>query len=299
MISSISGCTGEDKMQDPEPKNLPFCMSALGGDFVPLKPGDADPAGPGVWIVFRGNELVLKNGERASFVKGESPAWLGGQDGILIGTWQGKPVRLLEIDPGNPIPAGYLAEPLLQTFFLQRLTDDLVTLAGLAQQILLWERKSRLCSLCGGGMERIPATWGRKCRNCGHEHFPHIHPCTIVLVRRGDDLLLIRKPEWPPGYFSIPSGFCDFGESLEECARREVEEETGIRIKALRYVGSQSWPFPGQLMVGFIAEYEGGEIVVDRTELEDAAWYHRDALPPTFSASSIAGWMMERFGKEH
>lgn len=285
-------------MPDPEAKNLPFCVSALGDEFVPLKPGDTDPAGPGIRIVFRGNDLVLKTGESASLIEGEPPAWLGnGGDGILIGTWKGKPVRLLEIDPGIATPAGYLAEPLLYTFFLQRLPDDLVTLAGLAQQILMWERKSSCCSLCGGGLERITGTWGKRCLQCGHEHFPHIHPCAIVLVRRGDELLLIRKPEWPPGYFSIPSGFCDFGESLEECARREVEEETGIRIQGLRYVGSQSWPFPAQLMIGFIAEYAGGEIVVDRTELEDAGWFRRDALPPTFSAKSIAGWMMERFGK--
>jgi NAD+ diphosphatase len=76
-----------------------------------------------------------------------------------------------------------------------------------------------------------------------------------------------------------------------------VEEETGIRIRELRYVGSQSWPFPGQLMIGFVAEYAGGEIVVERGELEDAAWFGIGSLPPTFSAGSIAGWMMERFGK--
>lgn len=146
-------------------------------------------------------------------------------------------------------------------------------------------------------MERIPGTWGKKCLECGHEHFPHIHPCTIVLVSRGDELLLVRKPEWPPGYYSIPSGFCDFGECLEECASREVEEETGIRIRNLRYVGSQSWPFPGQLMIGFTAEYAGGEIVVDRSELEEAGWFRRDAMPPTFSSGSIAGWIMEKFGK--
>lgn len=281
-----------------ESTNLPFNAGSLPGGFVSLKPGEPGPDEPGIWIPFRGGDLVLATEGGASFIEGELPEGLGSHSGgLLIGTWNHRPVRLLELDADAELPSGWLAEPLLFTFFHERLPYDLLTLAGLAQQILQWERKSRRCSLCGGHMERIAGTWGKKCQKCGHEHFPHIHPCTIVLVKRGDELLLIRKPEWPPGYFSIPSGFCDFGESLEECARREVEEETGIRIKDLRYVGSQSWPFPGQLMIGFIAEYAEGEIVVERSELEDAAWFRRDALPPTFSARSIAGWMMERFGR--
>jgi NAD+ diphosphatase len=285
-------------MTYPDSTNLPFNFGALRDGFAAVKPGEPDSGELGIWIVFRGNELVLNAGDGVSFIEGKLPEWCGiSSTGILIGTWKCVPVRILEMETGTEVPAGYLAEPLLLTFFQARLADDLLTLAGLAQQILCWDRKSRVCSLCGGGMERIPGTWGKKCLGCGHEHFPHIHPCAIVLVRREDELLLIRKPEWPSGYYSIPSGFCDFGESLEECARREVEEETGIRIRNLRYVGSQSWPFPGQLMIGFIAEYSGGEIVVERSELEDAAWFRSDAMPPTFSGGSIAGWIMENFGK--
>jgi len=217
--------------------------------------------------------------------------------GILMGTWQGKPVRILEIGVDTPVPANFLVEPLLFTFFHERLPVHFVTLAGRAQQILEWERRSKACSCCGRITERIPGTWGIRCTGCGYEHFPNINPCAIVLVTRGDEVLLIRKPEWPQGYYSIPSGFCDFGESLEECARREVEEETGIRITDLRYMGSQNWPFPGQIMIGFMAGYEGGEIVINRGELDDAAWFRSDSLPSTFSACSIAGWMLERFTK--
>lgn len=285
-------------MRNTESTYLPFNFSAMQGSFDPVKPGEPDPGEPGIWIVFRCNDLVLNAGDGVSFIEGEIPGWFGSDcGGLLIGTWNGTPVRLLELDAGTEVPPGYLAEPLLVAFFNSRLADESLTLAGLAQQILLWERKNSVCSLCGGGMERIPGTWGKKCLECGHEHFPHIHPCTIVLVSRGDELLLVRKPEWPPSYYSIPSGFCDFGECLEECASREVEEETGIRIRNLRYVGSQSWPFPGQLMIGFTAEYAGGEIVVDRSELEEAGWFRRDAMPPTFSSGSIAGWIMEKFGK--
>jgi NAD+ diphosphatase len=276
--------------------SLPFNMAAKGDDFVSFYPVDKDPAEPGFWIIFQGENLVLETPEMTPFLAGELPGWAGDRDNsILMGRFRGKPVRIVEIDAEAAVPPGYIVEPLLLVFFYGRLTDDLVSIAGRAQQILSWERKSKVCSLCGGPTERIAGTWGKRCTTCLYDHFPHIHPCTLVLVLRNDELLLIRKPEWPEGYYSIPSGFCDFGESLEECARREVEEETGISIRDLRYVGSQSWPFPGQLMIGFIAEYAAGEIVVDRGELEDAAWFRHDSLPPTFSAGSIAGWMMESF----
>lgn len=286
-------------MQYPEAINLPFNAHTLGDTFVPSRQGEADPGEPGVWFVFRGDALVLESGEIISPVEGEQPAWVGEYcRRLLIGTWKGKPVRVLEVHIDAEVPAGYLVEPLLVSFFHQRLSDDFLTLAGLAQQILSWERRSSVCSRCGGVNEAIPGTWGKRCAGCGSEHFPHIHPCTLALVSREDEVLLIRKPEWPSGYYSIPSGFCDFGESLEECAAREVEEETGIRIRNLRYVGSQSWPFPAQLMIGFTADYAGGDIVVDRGELEAAAWFRRDSLPPTFSSASIAGWMMETFGRK-
>jgi NAD+ diphosphatase len=284
-------------MYNCDATGLPFNASVLGEDFLPAVPGRKDSIEQGWWILFRDGALVLDTTVSTPLFEGERPGWAGGGEGTLIGRWRGRPVRLLEIDPAGELPEGCLAEPLLLVFFNERLANNLLTLAGLAQQVLLWQRKSGLCSLCGGETQPIPGTWGRQCRRCGGQHFPHIHPCALVLVSHGDKLLLIRKREWPPGYYSLPSGFCDFGEALEECARREVAEETGIRISNLRYVGSQSWPFPGQLMIGFTAEYDGGEIVIDHEELEDAAWFPRDDLPPTFSTQCIASWMIFNFGE--
>ncbi len=284
-------------MPYPEAVNLPFNSRVLGDAFMPARKGETDPGGPGIWFVFRGDSLALEAAESPSPLEGERPAWAGDGAELLIGTWKGSPVRILDMGIETDVPSGYLVEPLLFTYLNNRLPDNLLTLSGLAQQILCWERRSVVCSRCGGVNEAIPGTWGKRCAGCGSEHFPHIHPCTLTLVSRNDELLLIRKPEWPPGYYSVPSGFCDFGESLEECASREVKEETGILIDNLRYVGSQSWPFPAQLMIGFTADYAGGEIIVERGELEDAAWFKRDAPPPTFSSGSIGGWMMEKFGR--
>lgn len=286
-------------MEYIEPIGLPFNSCMIEEDFEPILPGGADGTEPGIWLVFRGDALVLDAGEGGTLIEGDQPEWITAPvSRIPIGRWQGRPVRILEIGKESQLPADCHVEPLLGIFLRNLLPDRFLTLAGLAQQILEWDRKSRVCSRCGGGMDAIVGSWGKRCRACGAEHFPHIHPCTLVLVSRGDELLLVRKAEWPAGYYSIPSGFCDFGESLEGCARREVEEETGIRIRNLVYVGSQSWPFPAQLMAGFRAEYAGGELAVDHEELEDAAWFRRDALPQTFSDKSIAGWMLATYGRE-
>ncbi|HTP29680.1 MAG TPA: NAD(+) diphosphatase, partial [Anaeromyxobacteraceae bacterium] len=258
-------------------------------------PGVPDSGEAGLWILFRAGSLVLESvSGQASPLMEAFPEGVDLEESILMGAWDGRPLRIAEVGKEAELPAHLRAEPLQQLLFREALGDELLTLAGRAQQILDWEQSSAACSRCRGTPQRIAGTWGKRCGRCGCERFPHIHPCTLVLVRRADDLLLVRKPGWPKGYYSLPAGFCDFAESLEECACREVKEETGIEVSNLRYCGSQSWPFPSQLMLGFTAEYAGGEIAIDRSELEDAAWFALDALPPTFTDKAIASWLIDR-----
>ena len=281
-------------MRYPEAVNLPFNGAIIKEGFRPLRPGEAVPAGPALWVVVRGNELVLveEKGE-FSFFEGERPDWLAGE-GICFGTWYGKPLFAVSLSRKKDLPAGLVAEPF--NAMEERLDDRLLTLGGLAHQVLSWDRHSALCSRYGGSLERILRSWGKRCIGCGHEHFPHIHPCVIVLVRKNGEFLLGRKSAWPAGRYSLVAGFLNFGESLEECVHREVLEETGIRIHNLRYVGSQNWPFPSQLMAGFVADYSGGEIVVDREELEDARWFCREAMPESLPGKrSIARWIIDKF----
>jgi NAD+ diphosphatase len=242
----------------------------------------------------QGNSLVvLPDGEGFRLHHGDMPEWGGGKgEPLCIGLWQGEPLRAMAVGSAVPIPEPWLVEPFNAAE--ERLGDLLLTLGGMGKQILHWQRQSRFCSICGADLAPVPGSWGRRCTGCGHEHFPAIHPCSIILVRRGDEFLLTRKREWPPGRYSLVAGFLDFGESLEECAAREVLEETGIRVENVRYVGSQCWPFPSQLMAGFIADYAGGEIRVDEVELEDARWFTR-ATPPLFPPRrSIARWIIDR-----
>ena len=127
-----------------------------------------------------------------------------------------------------------------------------------------------------------------ECPSCGLLAYPRISPAVMVLVRRGNELLLARSPHFRPGVFSALAGFVEAGETLEQCAVREVREEVGVEITNLRYFQSQPWPFPDSLMLAFFADYAGGEIVPDPSEIEAAGWFSIDALPVLPDPVSIA-----------
>jgi NAD+ diphosphatase len=279
----------------PEAVILPFNFSSVKDGFEFRTPFEDSAKAEGTWIVIQGSNVVLEETQQAlRLLSGQCPAWLGSEkEPLCIGTWQKQPLYVAAVSSSLSLQA-----PLVSAAFNasdERLDIQSLTLAGLAKQILHWDRQSRYCSRCGGKTARMQGSWGKRCASCACEHFPHIHPCAIVLVKRGNELLLTRKAEWTPGRYSLVAGFLDFGESLEECAIREVREETGIEIRNVRYVGSQNWPFPAQLMAGFVAEYAAGEISVDPHELEDAQWFRVDELPILPARRSIARWIIENF----
>jgi NAD+ diphosphatase len=173
-----------------------------------------------------------------------------------------------------------------------------LALAGRAAQVLEWDRTHRFCGVCGTPTERLAHERSRRCPSCGHTAYPRISPAMMALVWRPGELLLARAPHFIPGMYSALAGFVEPGETLEECVAREVAEEVGVRVKNLRYFGSQSWPFPHSLMVAFTAEWDGGEIVPQPDEIEDAGWYPFDALPGIPPRFSIAGYLI-RHALEH
>jgi NAD+ diphosphatase len=140
------------------------------------------------------------------------------------------------------------------------------------------------------------------CPGCGALHFPRISPAVITLVHRGrDEVLLASDRRFRPGFFALVAGFVEAGETLEQAAAREIREEVGLEVDDLRYFGSQSWPFPSQLMVGFFARYRSGEIRVQEEELTEARWFHLDDLPGPGdrpAGFSIAGRLIERYLEE-
>jgi NAD+ diphosphatase len=168
--------------------------------------------------------------------------------------------------------------------------------AGRAVQIVEWDRTHQFCGACGTPTRLSESDRSRECPECKIPMYPRLSPAMIVAVERGDEILLGRSAHFPPGIYSVLAGFVEPGESAEEAVVREVHEETGIVVRDVRYFGSQPWPFPNSLMLGFTAQYESGDIVTENDEIEDAAWYHWNDLPGTFPGNiSISQWLLNAF----
>ena len=159
-----------------------------------------------------------------------------------------------------------------------RLPGAEAAVAGHARARIDWHARHRFCPACGEPTRPRAGGAHRHCTGCGAEHFPRTDPVAIAAVVRGDRCLLGRQGGWPPGLYSALAGFVETGESLEEAVRREVREETGVEVGAVRYLASQSWPFPSSLMLGCLAEAETDAIHLDEAELDDARWFHRTEL---------------------
>ena len=166
--------------------------------------------------------------------------------------------------------------------------------AGKAYQILWWDKHSHFCPACGNTMvQHTPIM--KKCASCNYEMYPAVSTAIIVLITRRNEILLVRNRQWKTSFHGLVAGFLEAGETLEECVRREVQEETGLMVKNIRYFRSQPWPYPSGLMVGFTAEYESGEIKLQEEELSHAAFYSVDRLPTLPQKLSIARQLIDHW----
>ncbi len=208
---------------------------------------------------------------------------------------QNYPAVAARAAPGWTPPSGVSAVGLRQILVLLQEPD--LSIALTAAHLARWRRTTRFCGVCGHATEPSRRHRAMVCRACGHLAFPRVSPAVIVQVTRDDRILLGRSRRHPRGGFSVLAGFVDPGESLEDTVRREVEEESGIRVRRVRYFGSQPWPFPDSLMVGFTAVYDAGEIDSADGELEDVGWFAADALPPVPPGYSIARALIDDFAR--
>lgn len=170
-----------------------------------------------------------------------------------------------------------------------------VSASNRARQMLYWNKEHKFCGHCGKLTELSTMDTAKVCPSCNARFYPRIMPAVIIAITKGDELLLAHNFKFSDGLYSLIAGFVEAGESLEEAVAREIYEEIRIKVKNIKYFDSQSWPFPQSLMLGFTAEYDSGEIVVDGKEIADAKWFKADDLPLIPSKGSISRRLIDSF----
>ncbi len=264
--------------------------------FIPSVKAAPDSPAAAYWFVFLHKKLLVATGAGGAKVPfgRQLDQWgivaMGPQ---YLGALRGFPCYAVEATEKTPAPRGMTFVGLRSLYGL--LDEDTFKVAFAAIHLIEWDATSRFCGRCGAPTEAHPVERAKQCSSCGALVYPRISPAVIVLVERGDRLLLARATRFTEVIYSVLAGFVEPGESLEETVSREVEEETGIRVKDVRYFGSQPWPFPDSLMIGFTACYASGEIRIDDKELVDAGWYSVDNLPPIPGKISIARKLIDSF----
>jgi NAD+ diphosphatase len=243
-------------------------------------------------FVFRRYELLVR--EEGLALPDEAVVEAMGieaQDFHPVGLWNDAYHRTSWVAADRAPPPGHVFKGMRSLFGVHDERDLAVT--GRAFQIAEWARTHRFCGTCGGPMTLQRGERAMRCA-CGHTAYPRISPAMMVLVKRGEAILLARNIAAPPGRMSALAGFLEAGESVEEAIHREVREEVGIEVKDLRYFASQPWAFPHSLMLAFTAEYAGGELVLDPAEIVDAAWFGPgDPLPQLSPSQSISRALIE------
>ncbi|NJD17879.1 MAG: NAD(+) diphosphatase [Gemmatimonadetes bacterium] len=260
-------------------------------------------SGPHLLVVDDGESLRVPDGAQLAAALGADPACLADADGLVcaevpLPSVAGHTCHAYDLPAGFEAPPGYGLLGLRALF--DRIPPDLLRVAGTALQKVEWLRTHGFCSRCGSPTRRHPVHEAMECTMCGQLHFARLSPAVIVLVERDDAMRLAHSPRFPEGMYSTLAGFVEPGESLEEAIHREIREEVGVEVTDLRYFGSQPWPFPHSLMIGFTARWSGGEIRVDGEEVVDAGWFTASRLPARLpSGLSIARRLVEDFLRRH
>ncbi|CAJ50557.1 NADH pyrophosphatase, partial [Bordetella avium 197N] len=241
-----------------------------------------------VHFIFRGDELLVRENSIA-LPDAAACALLGLRADVMQPLWHSPNAadRCAQVPRDAQAPAGYVfrkLRALLPEF------GEQAALAGRAFQIAEWTRTHRYCGVCATPMQHSSRELCLQCPQCGLHSYPRISPAMMVLIKRGEHILLARHTRYATARYTALAGFVEAGESVEDAVHREVQEEVGLRLSKLNYFGSQSWPFPHSLMLAFTAEYVSGDIRVQQDEIADARWFGPgDEIPNIPMLESIAG----------
>lgn len=246
-----------------------------------------------LFLLVRGQQLLCRTNSDSGILFDGDEVDTSGFPVHLLGLFHRCPCYVLDMTHAQVLPARTEWRDLRA--LLQDLSADLFNLAGRACQVAQWDLQHRYCGFCGSQTVVSPGDRSRRCNDCHAFFYPRISPCVIVLITRDDHCLLASSARNQGKFYSALAGFIEPGESAEQTIHREVMEEVGIRVDNLRYFGSQPWPFPGQLMIGFHADYHCGDIQVDGIEITQADWWRFDHLPPHPGSRTLSGQLIQHF----
>ena len=267
--------------------------------MMPFKPDFKFPAKQSpeaLWFVFQMDRLLLKTNDNGCLIPCSRDLASFNVAPIrkqYLGALNGVQCYAAEMSDAVAPADGLILQGLRESF--DRLEEGLIWIAGRANQLVDWNRSHQFCGRCGQPTEDRTEERAKICRACGLINYPRLSPAVIVAVVKGDRLLLACNKRFKAGFYSVLAGFVEPGETLEDCVAREIREEVGISVKNIRYFGSQPWPFPNSLMTAFVAEYAGGQIRIDRSEITDAAWFSANNLPAIPPRITIARHLIDWF----
>lgn len=242
------------------------------------------------WFIFLNDQLLLqKKGETYTIPYSINPP-VPVKNVLEVSLLEDMPACTASVDTPLEETAEYLPMGLRASY--DYLDPILHKIAGKAYELIYWDQHSRFCPSCGTKTV-MQTTISKQCPNCKYEIYPVVSPAILVLIRKGDAILLVHARNFRGSFYGLVAGFLETGETLEECVRREVMEETGLEINNITYFGNQPWPYPSNLMVGFIADYVSGTIRLQDEELSEGAFFTKDNLPELPRKLSLARKMID------
>ena len=250
----------------------------------------------GITIILRNQEFLTSKTSEFLLFEEDDLKWSEMEmvNNQFIGYLNDKPCFLSELTNESKLDEDLLLTPLRN--LLGRIPDSLFTICSRSLQLSEWTRNNRFCGSCGSKMNKHETERAMSCECNNLLVYPRISPCVIVLVTKGEQLLLAHNKNFPGTFYSTLAGFIEAGESAESAIHREIYEEVKVNVKNVEYFGSQSWPFPSQLMLGFHAEYLEGDITPDGEEIDLADWFHYKDLPQVPTGNiSISGQLIESY----
>jgi NAD+ diphosphatase len=263
-----------------------------------VKP-DEDSNCPAYWFIFNSDKLLIDHNAdlKIPFTKKLEDMKLKPVRKQYMGTLEEHPCYTVEVAPETDAPEDMAFMDLYSLYGV--LDDDLFPLAGRAIQIINWDKHHQFCGKCSTPTTTMDEEMAKICPECGFISHTRLSPAVITAIINGDKILMAKHSYGLKNRYSLIAGFLEAGETLEEGVEREIMEEVGLKVKDIKYFGSQPWPFPNSLMIGFIANYDSGEIKVDGKEIVDAKWFEVDDVPRPPSKISISGeliqWYIDKF----